>query len=218
MDLAVDANVRGWWEDYADILERGYMDFIGLEAEAASVLQWQVETVPGLLQTREYAHCVNDSVQIVSLTAPGIIDRRTDVRMIRQRVLTEREPPLRLSVTVDESTLLRQIGGPDVMRAQLERMAELAELPNIELRVLPLRRQSPLMTSSFVIFGFSSADGGHALGDVVSLENMGEALSVDGESDTFQYRRLFESLTGAALSPDESVAKVRQVAHQVWRA
>jgi transcriptional regulator with XRE-family HTH domain len=217
LNLATDANARGWWEDYADALEPGYMDFIGLEAEAASVMMWQVETIPGLLQTKEYARCVNDAIQVVQFTPPGIIERRVEVRMIRQRVLTARDPRLKLSVTLDESALLREIGGPHVMRAQLTQLAEMAELPNVDLHVLPLRRESPLTASSFVIFDFSPVEGTPSFGDVVSLENVGELLSVEGESDTYQYRLLYRALTAASLSPDESLKMVRRVAGDIWR-
>jgi transcriptional regulator with XRE-family HTH domain len=218
MSLARDANQRGWWEEYADVVPPDYAAFIGLEAEADTVQQWQVETVPGLFQTREYAWHVHNAVQDVMPTPPNVVERRVDVRMIRQRVLTERDPPLKLSVVLDESALLREIGGPDVMRAQLMRMAEMAEMPNVEVRVRPLRRGTGLMASSFVLFGFSPLEGSSAFGDVVSTETLGtgEALSVEGESDTFQHRLLFDALFEASLSPQESRDRVRKIAESVW--
>jgi transcriptional regulator with XRE-family HTH domain len=217
--LAADTNVRGWWEDYADAMTPDFMEFIGLEAEANSVAQWQVETVPGLFQTPDYAWNVMDAVQDVMPTPPSVVRRRVDLRVARQWALTEREPPLRLSAIVDESALLRQIGGPDVMRAQLTRMVEMAELPNVDLRVLPLRRASSLMDTSFVIFEFGEdEDGNHVLGDVVSTESLpsGE-LYVEGEASyTYTYRLVFRALTKAALSPEES-REVVEKAINSWR-
>lgn len=204
--LAADANQRGWWEEYADAIAPDFMDFVGLEAEAGSVAQWQLEAIPGLFQTEEYAWHVTDAIQSVKPTRPSVIERRVHVRMERQRVLTEREPPLKLSVLLDESALMRQVGSPDVMRAQLLHMAAMAELQNVELRVLPLRKASSLIESSFVIFGFEAGAGeGQALGDVVSTESVpnGE-LHVEGETDTYTYRRIYEAIADQSLSPAES--------------
>ena len=142
-------------------------------------------------------------------TPPSVIERRVDVRMIRQRVLTERDPPLKLSVVLDESALLREIGGPDVMHAQLMHLAETARLPNVELRVHPLRSSSSLMASSFVLFGL----GPQPLSDVVSTETMASGeVYVEGEADTFQFRLLFSSLTDGSLSEDESRRRIEQIA------
>lgn len=218
MSLAEDANQRGWWDQYADALTPEYMEFIGLEAEACSVAQWQVETIPGLFQTREYAWHIHNAIQDVMPTVPGVIERRVDVRMIRQRVLTERDPPPKLSVVLDESALLREIGGPEIMHVQLTRMAEMTQMPNVELRVRPLRGETALMSTSFVLFGFSPVEGAPALSDVVSAESLraGEALSVDGEADTFQYRLLFDALVKASLSPVESRRRIREIAANAW--
>lgn len=206
MGLAVEANKSGWWEDYTDALVPDLLEFIGLEAEAASESQWQLEAIPGLLQTQDYAWHVTDAIQGVVPTPPSVVEQRVYVRMTRQKMLTERQPPLNLSVVLDESALLRQVGSPEVMRAQLLHMAELADLPNVELRILPLRKTSSIIESSFVIFGFGAGtDGSRALGDVVSVETIAHGeLSVEGESDTLLYRLVFHALTDSALSPKES--------------
>ena len=220
LNLAADANARGWWENYADILTPEYAEFIGLEAEASTVSQWQVETVPGLLQTPEYTRWIHNAANSFELTPPGVIERRVEVRMRRQRVLTERNPPLKLSAVLDESVLLREIGGREVMHAQLMRLAEMAELPNVELRVRPLRSGSPLMAGSFVLFGFESVAGTRRLGDVMSMEAVGVSgtMSVEGENDTYVHRLLFGALVDSALSPDDSSLMVRETAKKVWLA
>ena len=107
--LAEEANQRGWWEDYADALTPEFMEFIGLEAEADTMAHWQVGVVPGLLQTEEYARRLNAGYQSVIPTPPGILERLVRVRMIRKELLT-RDPPLQLSVVIDEAVLLRKIG------------------------------------------------------------------------------------------------------------
>src|SRR5580698_2904528 len=73
LELAQDATQRGWWEDYADTLTPQYLEFIGLEAEAASSLQLQSDAVPGLLQTEDYARHLNAAYQtVVPTTPPGV--------------------------------------------------------------------------------------------------------------------------------------------------
>lgn len=218
--LAADANERGWWEDFSDAIGPEYLEFVGLEAEAHSVAQWQVETIPGLLQTEQYARCVLEAVQSFWPTPPSLIEQRLEVRMTRRLVLTEREPPLRLSAVLDESALYREIGGSEVMRSQLRHLAEVAELPNIELRVLPLRRESSLMASSFVIFGFDSEPGMDALGDVVSTETVSSGeVYVEGETDvnTYLYRKLFESLARDSLSYEASINLINRVSRNFSR-
>jgi hypothetical protein len=215
--FAEEANQRGWWEDYADALTPEYMEFIGLEAEAASVAQWQVESVPGLLQTGDYAWQIHKSYQDVVPTPPSIMERRVQVRMARQQLLTVRNPPLRLSVVLDESVLMRKVGGRDVMYAQLLHLAEMAELPNVEVRVLPLQSERSLMADSFVIFEFGSQPGLGKLGDVVSTESLkGDLYAVEGETDTYIYRRFYDALTGSSSSPDESRNLILQSAERVW--
>ncbi|MBO0806316.1 MAG: helix-turn-helix domain-containing protein [Nocardiopsaceae bacterium] len=219
LGLAADANARGWWEDFApEAISPDFTESIGLEAEADSVAQWEIESVPGLFQTPEYAWHIMDAIQGVMPTPPTVIEQRVRVRMIRQRVLTEREPPLKLSVVLDESALLRQVGGPGVMREQLTRMAELAELPNVDLRVLPLRKACSLVDCSFVVFGFGSLpEGGRILGDVVSTESVASGeLHVEGEMDTYTYRLLFKALANASLPVAETRHLILRAADS-WR-
>lgn len=214
--LAADANERGWWEDYADVLAPEYMEFIGLEAEADTETHFQVETVPGLLQTRDYAWHIHNAVQATVLTPPRIVDRRVEVRMIRQRVLTERSPALELAVVLDESALLRKVGDRSVMYAQLIHLAQQAELPNVDVRVMTLNRDSSVMAGSFVIFGFGPRQGAGALADVASTESITSEMYVEGETDTYAYRLVFGALADASLPRDESRTFLRETAERVW--
>lgn len=213
--LAEEANQRGWWDDYVDALAPEYMEFIGLEAEAASIAQWQVESVPGLLQTEDYARQIHISYQAVALTPPSVVERRVQVRMIRKEVLTARNPPLQLSVVIDESVLLRRVGSRDAMRAQLLHLAQMAELPNIDVRILPLQGDSSLMADSFSIFEFGSQPGIGKLSDVVSTESLKSDLYVvEGEKDTFIYHLFFEAAIKASLSRESSRHFIRQAAER----
>lgn len=216
LDLAVEANERAWWYDYADALSPGYMEFIGLEAEAASALEWQVEAVPGLLQTEEYARAIHTAHQQVVLLPPGIFERRVQARMIRQELLTTRNPPLELSVVIDESVLLRKVGSREVMARQLRHLAEVAQLPNVEVRILPLEGELSLMAESFVVFGFSPEHETPRLGDVVSTESVENYFSIEGETDTYTFRLFFQRFVAASLSPDDSRERILQTWQRLW--
>jgi Domain of unknown function (DUF5753)/Helix-turn-helix domain len=219
LELAEDATQRGWWEDYADTLTPEYLEFIGLEAEAVSSLQWQADVIPGLLQTEAYAQQQNRAYQtaVVPTTPPSVFDRSIQVRMRRQARLTH-EPVLQLSVVLDEAVLLRKIGDREVMRAQLEHLADAADLPNVDLRVMPLDRELALGGASFVIMSFgprSSAEGA-SLGDVVSTESLSTELYIEGETDTYLYRLFFQAVAKASLSPADSRRLIVRTIERTW--
>ena len=217
LGLAEDAVQRGWWDDYADILTPQYLEFIGLEDEAASCLQWQADLVPGLLQTEDYARQLSIAYQRVDPTIPHSENERfLQVRMRRQERLT-RVPVLQLSAVIDEAVLLRRIGNHDLMRGQLQYLAAAAELPNVDLRILPLNQHSGLVTGAFVImrFGSSGAPDG-SLGDVVSTEALATENYVEGETDTHLYSLFFDSLHDAALSPVDSRELIVSTVERLW--
>jgi transcriptional regulator with XRE-family HTH domain len=216
LDLAVEANERAWWYDYADALYPQYMEHIGLEAEAASALVWQVVAVPGLLQTEAYARAIHDAHQKVVLEPPGVFERRIAVRMIRQQILTTRTPPLKLSAVIDEAVLLREVGSREVMYGQLRHLAETAALPNVELRILPLRSGSSLKADSFMVFEFSSEDESAKLGDVVSAESASDEFRIEGETDTYIFRLMFDALSAASLTPDDTRELILKTAQRLW--
>jgi transcriptional regulator with XRE-family HTH domain len=216
--LAVEANEHAWWYEYADALRPDYMEFIGLEAEAASEWEWQVSAVPGLLQTREYARAVHSAHQQAILKRPGVFDRRVAARMIRQDVLTARNPPLELSVVIDESVLLRKVGSREVMAGQLRHLAEMARLPNVDLRILPLERETSLMADSFIAFRFSPEHETSKLGDVVTTESAEIQLYIEGESDTYIFRLFFDAFVVASLSPDDSRELILETARRLWES
>lgn len=215
--LAIEANERAWWYDYADALLPEYMELIGIEAEAASALAWQVAAVPGLLQTERYARAIHTAHQQVVLMPPKVFERRVAVRMIRQQVLTTRDPALELSAVIDESVLLRKVGSREVMFEQLHHLAELAKLPNVHMRILPLQRDTSLMADSFVVFGFGQEHDSDKLGDVVSTEAVTNQFRIEGENDTYAFRLIFDAFAKASLSRHESRELILQTAQQNWR-
>ena len=218
LDLAEEATQRGWWEDYADAVTAEYLEFIGLEAGAVSSLQWQTDVIPGLFQTEAYAKQLSAAWQtVVPTTPPSVADRFVRVRMRRQERLTH-EPVLQLSVVLDEAVLLRRVGDRGVMRAQLERLAEVADLPNVDLRIMPLNRDIALLGGSFVIMSFGSLSAAESatLGDVVSTESVNTELYIQGETDTQLYRLFFQAIAEASLSAADSRQLMVTINERVW--
>src|SRR5579859_1982392 len=132
--LAREASAPGWWHRYGDVLPGWFQSYVGLEAAATQIRTYEVQFVPGLLQTREYARAV---VMLGHWQAPEKeIEHRVDLRMDRQRILHRPEPP-QVWVVIDESALRRPVGGTEVMRAQLEALIVAAKLPNVRVQVVP---------------------------------------------------------------------------------
>jgi transcriptional regulator with XRE-family HTH domain len=213
--LATEATRKGWWEAYSDILPEEFASLIGLEAEASSSWQWNVELVPGLLQTADYAREVNSGYQGVAAVPPVQMERRLRARLARQQVLN-RDPPFELSVVLDESVLLRQLAEASVMRAQLEWLVETAaRLPNVTLRIRPLGKRYTIMTGSFSLLRFGQARE-TTMPDVVYSEHLRSNLYFDDATDTYLYSLAFRRLVDESLEPSESLELISQTARRVW--
>jgi transcriptional regulator with XRE-family HTH domain len=212
--LAEEGTHKAWWDSYDDVLTEGHREYIALEAEATSILEWQINVVPGLLQTEQYARNVLSAYQEVATISPRAVERRVETRRIRQQLLTSDEP-LKYVVILDESVLYRRRGDQSTMRAQLQRLADAAQLPNVTIQILPLQRDHGLAVDSFSIFQFGKAHE-TTLHDVVSLEHVTNELHVEGDTDTHQFVLAFNHLTKESLSPPESGDLVLTVSRQVW--
>jgi hypothetical protein len=216
--LAQDATQRGWWEDYADALTPQFAEFIGLEAEAVSSRQWQADAIPGLLQTEDYARTLTAAYgTFASTTPPSVFERFVQARMLRQQRLTQ-EPVLRLSVILDEAVLMRRVGDHRLMHAQLEHLTEVADLPNVDLRILPLDRDVALLAGTFTIMSFGSPElpEGSRLGDVASTENLNTELYIEGETDTYLYHLFFEAVSKVSLPSSQSRELILATMEHQW--
>jgi hypothetical protein len=146
---------------------------------------------------------------------PAEIDRWVEVRLLRQQVL-RRDPPLQLSVVIDESVLRRRFGDRSVMRQQLAHLAEASELPNVELRVYPLDRDDPpLGTGAFSYMQFPQVHD-VPLADIVSVEHHEGTYDLEDEEQTFKYRVAFEYLRRGSLDPMQSRALMSVIARDAW--
>jgi hypothetical protein len=203
--LARQANTPGWWHRYGDVLPGWFQSYLGLEASASLIRTYEVQFVPGLLQTEDYARAV---VQLGHGRAPAAeIDRRVALRMRRQRILDRSEPPL-LWAVVDEAVLRRPMGGAAVMRAQLDALVDAAERPNVRLQIVPFRAGGHSATGgAFTILRF----GDQELPDIVYIEQLTSALYLDKRDDVDAYLAAMERLCVEADPPDRTPDTVRQV-------
>ncbi len=184
------------------------------EADAESIWIWDPQVVPGLFQTEDYARALLEAwVARFAFPSAGV-DRRIQIRRLRQEVLTRDSPPM-VSVIIDESVLRRRVGEPSVMCAQLEHLAEVSELSNVEIRVLPLNGEHLLATGSFNYLKFRQVH--HIpLNDIVSFDHLTGMENVEGESEVHQYKVVLDSLTESSLDRESSRALIVAIASEVW--
>ncbi|MBO4210664.1 helix-turn-helix domain-containing protein [Micromonospora echinofusca] len=195
IEIARGAQQRGWWQNYSDVLPEWFEFYVGLEAEAATLRTYEAESVPGLLQTEEYARA------IYRLTAgEDGVDRKVAARMQRQEVLHQKQP-VQLSVVLNEAVLRRPVGGAAVMRDQLRQMLDISQLPNVTIQVLPFAAGGhPAMTTPYVILGFADA----AEEPVVYLDNLTMGLALEEAAHVHGYTLVHEKLSRMALTPEDS--------------
>jgi hypothetical protein len=131
--------------------------------------------------------------------------------MQRQKRLTE-EPPLQLNAVVNESALYRAVGSTDTMREQLSALLDRAELPHVDLRVLPFEAGAHAASEgSFVLMQFHDLLTDVSFGDVVLVEYRAGALYLEKDHDIDLFSRIFQRIQGQALSPEASVKRIQRV-------
>ena len=191
-DLAREGKQRAWWQP----LNLDYSTYIGLEAEAASIRDYGLGIIPGLLQAPDYARAVVRAT--LPDLAPEAVEQRVHGRMTRQELLFGRDAP-RFEAVVDESVLHRVVGSPAIMRAQLERLLELSELPSVTLRVIPYAAGAlPAGNNKFIILSFELP----AVSDVVYIEGLTGDLFLDDPDDVEAYKATYRTLLRLAADPE----------------
>ncbi|MEY9962194.1 transcriptional regulator with XRE-family HTH domain [Streptacidiphilus sp. MAP12-16] len=209
MTMARESRQRGWWHAFGDV---PYSVYIGLEAEAIAVRNYESLFVPGLLQTREYAHAVVAGIQPEA--TPEQIDKRTDIRMVRQDLIKDPDSPLRLWAVIDEAALHREVGSPATMREQLEHLIERSFQPHITVQVLPYSVGAhPGMSGTFSILEFQDALDAN----VVYLEGVTSDLYLEKETDVRLYSMMYEHLRAQALNPDHTRDLIDKIAKSFTR-
>ena len=202
-DLASRANTRGWWHDYSDVLPAWFEAYVGLEESASQIRAYEVQFVPGLLQTGDYARAVT---LLGYPNAPDReVDRRVGLRLARQVVFTRPAPP-NVWVVLDEAVLRRPIGGEEIMKAQIKHLIELSQRQNVTIQVVPFTAGGHAAAGGpFSILRFADYD----LPDVVYLEQLTSALYLDKHDVVDSYMMVMERLCVEAMTPTNSVKAMR---------
>ncbi len=206
MGLAKETKAKGWWHSYGDVIPEGFDLYIGLE-EAASHFSWyESELVPGLLQTADYART------LIRADNPGVdeeeIERRVQLRIARKALLTRVTDPPTLDIVLNEAILRRPVGGKAIMSAQLEHLAETAELPNVNLRFMTFAAglHGGIMSGPFVMLRFPlNGDGRETEPPTVYVDGFTGDLYLDREREIRRYSDTFANIWDSAL--DEPASK-----------
>lgn len=199
--MARRANQPGWWYKYRDVLPEWFSVYVSLESEATLIRVYEPHYVPGLLQTRDY------TTALMRVGFPGDseeeIERRVDLRMRRQDLLTEPESPALWGI-LEETVLRRAVGGAQVMRAQIDRLTEALDLPTVRIQIMPYSLGAhPGAFGPFHYFRFGFSE----LPDIVYTESLAGAVYIDQCDDVVSYLEVMDRMAVQA----ESVSRTRGV-------
>ncbi|MFC3576232.1 helix-turn-helix domain-containing protein [Streptomyces yaanensis] len=195
VQLAEEANRPGWWQRFHDILPGWFSMYVSLEGAAALIRQYEPHFVPGIMQTEEYARGVLMSGAI-GQTRPEDIERHVALRMQRQELLTRDDAP-HIWALVDETALRRPVGGPQVMRAQIDKLLEVAELPQVTLQVLEFSSgPHPGTYGPFVLFRFAMSE----LPDMVYSEYLTGAVYLDARAEVATHLEVMDRMAAQAAT------------------
>ncbi|WP_298560324.1 helix-turn-helix domain-containing protein [Streptomyces luteogriseus] len=209
LKLLQRAGEPGWWQRYDKRLMPEWFDrLVGLQEAAATIRTFEIQYVPGLLQTPAYTRAV---VERGLPNAPaGEVERRVELRTHRARLVSRDDAP-QLWAIIDESVLLRVLGSTEVMREQLAHLVEMAGRSNVTLQIVPLsvtNASAPAIPITYLRFG------GLDLPDVVYLEHIKSANFLEDRDETEEYRIALDRLADEALKPRDSLELLRQTMEQ----
>jgi transcriptional regulator with XRE-family HTH domain len=205
--LARESKQAGWWQQY-DVLPDWFETYVGLEAAAATIRTYEIQLIPGLLQTPDYARALFEHSE---LNGPHDVDRLVSVRRARQEIL-KGDPEPQYWAILSEAALQRTVGGRDVMRDQLHHLATISGHRNVTIQVIPNNVGAhPGMTTPFVVLGFADRDDPQ----IVFLDYLTGALYLEKSNELARYELVFNHLVAAALPPRVSVEFIESVASQL---
>ncbi|MFB7734963.1 helix-turn-helix domain-containing protein [Streptomyces sp. NPDC056112] len=202
------AGEPGWWQRYDKRLMPEWFDrLVGLQEAAAAIRTFEIQYVPGLLQTAAYTRAVVE--RGLPTASAGEVQRRVELRMRRAQLLLRQDAP-QVWAVIDESVLLRVLGSREVMREQLDHLVTMAQRPNVTVQIVPLdvtNASAPAIPITYLRFG------GLDLPDVVYLEHIRSANFLEDRDETEEYRIALDRLADEALTPQETLALLRKTAN-----
>lgn len=209
MALVREANQQGWWQSFSEVLPNWFQPYIGLEESATLIRTYELQFIPGLLQTEDYARAI--ITQGNRGVSRDTIEARVNVRMNRQKVLDREDAP-RLWVVVDEAALRRPIGGVKTMKAQIEHLIDLMSTPSLTLQVMPFDFGGHAAEGgAFSILRFPEPD----IPDVVYIEVLGGANYLDKREDVDRYMEAMDRLAVDSTTPARTADVLKRIAGQL---
>ncbi|WP_433184250.1 helix-turn-helix domain-containing protein [Actinoallomurus sp. CA-150999] len=209
LTIVREANQPGWLQAYSNAMPAWFRPYVDLEEAAQVIRTYEVQFIPGLLQTPEYTRAV--VAQGMSDPPAEEIDRRVELRMRRQRLLHQSHPP-RLWAVIDEAALWRPIGGVDVARAQLRALHESARRENITVQVMPFRVGGHAgEAGAFTILRFPEPE----LPDIAYIEQLTGAMYLEKDDDMDHYTAAMERLCVQSASPEESMDLISKIIREL---
>ncbi|MEU0006198.1 helix-turn-helix transcriptional regulator [Streptomyces sp. NPDC006314] len=206
VQLAEEANRPGWWQRFHDILPGWFSMYVSLEGAAALIRSYEPHFVPGLLQTEDYARGVLKSGAL-GQTSPEEIERHVALRMQRQELLTRPDAP-RFWAVMDETVLRRPVGGPEVMRAQIDKLLEATKLPQVTLQVAPFASgPHPGTYGPFVLFRFAMSE----LPDMVYSEYLTGAVYLDARTEVATHLEVMDRMAAQAATAQRTKEILRDL-------
>jgi transcriptional regulator with XRE-family HTH domain len=200
MKLARESKLQGWWQSY----DLNYATYVGLEAEAVAISDFQSSVVPGLLQTADYARAGHEAY--LPRLSNEQIEMQIQAKLTRQSLLTQANPPAFRAV-LDEAALRRVVGGPRVMRKQLDRLLEVARLPNVTLQIIPFTvGYHPGLESNFNILELPKPTP-----SIVFVEGLVGSMYLERAEDLKRYQEVFKRLQTVALSPKDTIDAIAKI-------
>jgi Domain of unknown function (DUF5753)/Helix-turn-helix domain len=203
MNLARQARQVGWWTQYEEPV---FSPLLGLEQEAVAITSYSMYHVPALLQTGDYARAIIKGIE--RRMEPDVLDHRVEARLRRQRLLEQEAPP-RFRALLDEAVLRRQVGGPPIMQAQLDKMLTWIRQEKVTVQVIPFEAGAHASTDSnfdFLEFADESPQR-----PVVFVEGLFSNRYQERPVEIARYREALEYLRDAALSPRDSISLIARV-------
>lgn len=200
---------RDWWQSpgYRPVISPGFKAFLGLEATASGLQNYESEFVPGLLQTEDYIRVILRRAH--QGKTPEEAEKLVEIRRTRQTVLHRPEYPLKLTAIINESVLRRRIGDGALMRQQLTYIADLVEaLPNLRVQVVPFSvGVHPGMEGKFAVIHFPH---GATVRSIIYLESLTDAWVSRQEDTVSRYTEVFSDLQALAPGPEDSLTMIKK--------
>jgi transcriptional regulator with XRE-family HTH domain len=206
LGLLKSADQRGWMQPYRSALPAVYSDYISFEDEAAAISNYESLFIPGLLQTADYARAQLRGT--LPYASADDVEKRVTARMERQALL-DRDSAPKLWAIIDEAAARRVVGGAVVMSAQLTRLVEADDRPNVTVQIIPFQAGAhPGMDGSFVVLEFEGAPEQ----TVIYTESAAGGLFLEEDAEVHRYMLMFEHLLSAALRPQASADLLAAIA------